>query len=74
MATQINSSDDIAILKEQSKALADGTIEAVDITDSLPEEENGSRHLPYRQDCSGRENVFWHLPLDAFLFFILCPD
>ena len=44
VATQINSSDDIAILKEQSKALASGTIEAADITDSLlEEEENGQR-------------------------------
>ena len=44
VATQINSSDDIAILKEQNKALANGTIEAADITDSLlEEEENGQR-------------------------------
>ena len=44
VATQINSSDDIAILKEQSKALASGIIEAADITDSLlEEEENGQR-------------------------------
>lgn len=39
VATQINSSDDIAILKAQNKALANGTIEAADITDSLLEEE-----------------------------------
>ena len=48
VATQINSSDDIAILKEQSKALANGTIEAADITDSLLEEENGQQQVIIR--------------------------
>ena len=48
VATQINSSDDIAILKKQSEALANGTIEAADITDSLPEEENGKQQVIIR--------------------------
>ena len=41
VATQINSSDDIAILKEQSKALADGTMEADDMID--PSEEGNEQ-------------------------------
>lgn len=41
VATQINSSDDIAILKEQSKALANGTIEADDMID--PSEEGNEQ-------------------------------
>ena len=48
VATQINSSDDIAILKAQSKALANGIIEAADITDSLPEEGNGKQQVIIR--------------------------
>ena len=41
VATQINSSDDIAILKEQSKALANGTMEADDMID--PSEEGNEQ-------------------------------
>ena len=35
------------------------------------EEEKELRHLRFRRFSSGQENVFWHLPLAAFLFFIL---
>lgn len=48
VATQIKSSNDIAILKEQSKDLANGTIEINDIIDSLPEEENGQPRVIIR--------------------------
>lgn len=47
VATQINSSDDIAILKEQSKALANGTMEADDMIDPS-EEENGQPRVIIR--------------------------
>ena len=47
VATQINSSDDIAILKEQSKALANGTMVADDMIDPS-EEGNGQPQVIIR--------------------------
>ena len=58
VATQINSSDDITILKKQSEALANGTIEAADITDSLPEEENGKQQVIIRWSESDWYKVY----------------
>lgn len=73
VATQINSSNDITILKEQSKALANGTIEAIDITDSLPEEGNGKPQVIIRWSESDWYKVYKALEFYEKLLGQLSP-
>ena len=72
VATQINSSDDIAILKQQSKALANGTIEASDMIDPS-EEENGKSQVIIRWSESDWYKVYKALEFYEKLLGQLSP-
>ena len=72
VATQINSSDDIAILKEQSKALASGTMEADDMIDPS-EEENGKPQVIIRWSESDWYKVYKALEFYEKLLDQLSP-
>lgn len=72
VATQINSSNDIAILKEQSKALANGTIEIDDMADPS-EEENGRPQVIIRWSESDWYKVYKALEFYEKLLGQLSP-
>lgn len=72
VATQINSSDDIAILKEQSKALASGTMEVDDMIDPS-EEENGKPQVIIRWSESDWYKVYKALEFYEKLLDQLSP-
>ena len=72
VATQINSSNDIAILKEQSKALANGTIEIDDIVDPS-EEGNGKPQVIIRWSESDWYKVYKALEFYEKLLDQLSP-